>query len=735
MVSTTSSLPKTGSLDAAAIEAWLARVGQHREKKDLERIRLALGEISLLHGDERANGDMQLQLSLLQTADILDRLQLDTDTVLVGLLSEAAASKSFDPLRIKSLFGSSVLQMTRDIALIRSLSTSGGRDAGEQQSENLRRMLLGLADDVRVVLVVLAKRLQLMRVLNHMERDQQLNIAQATQRIYAPLANRLGIWQLKWELEDLSLRYSNPDAYMDIARKLEDKRDERESFIRQVIELLLDTCASHDIPAEISGRPKHIYSIWKKMHRKGVNFEQVFDVRAVRVLVDTVAHCYEVLGIVHGAWQPVPGEFDDYIARPKANGYASLHTAVVGSDGKPLEVQVRTWEMHEHAERGVAAHWRYKENRGEDRELERRIEWMRGWLEPNNDEPEDLDAADVDAEFEAKRIYVLTPQGKVVELPKGATAVDFAYSIHSSVGDRCRGAKADGRIISLTQPLQSGQSIEILTVKQGGPSRDWLNPHSGYLATARARNRIKQWFKRQDHEEHVRIGKASLEREITRLAVKRPNMEKLRVKFNFSSVDDLYAALGRGDLSPIQVANTQLEAVERDADSEIPEKALKRQSNRGPAKDSNQVVVQGVGDLMSHMAKCCKPVPYDPILGYITQGRGITIHRKDCPVVHRMNDDQKQRLVSVAWDETQPQSVFLVDIQIYASDRKGLLRDITSVFSNEEIDVLGVKTQSDRHKETASMRFTAEVNDVTQLSRLLDKLAQVPDVVDVRRQV
>ena len=732
MVSIVSSLPATDNLDQAHRDAWLRTLAVHRSEQELSRITQALALVEQLHGDEHLYGVMQLQLALLQTADILEQLKLDSDTLIVGLLSEAATSPNYDADLIREKFGATVLQMTLDMARIRSIAVIGSRDAGEKQTENLRRMLLGLADDVRVVLVILARRLQLMRVLKYLPVEDQRTIAGITQRIHAPLANRLGVWHLKWELEDLSLRFLKPDTYQEIARSLESNREQRRESVAQVIEKLQQVCVLHDIPADISGRPKHIYSIWKKMQRKHVDFSQIFDVRAVRILVNTVAQCYEVLGLVHGMWQPIPSEFDDYIARHKANGYSSLHTAVVGEDGKPLEIQIRTHEMHEHAERGVAAHWRYKENRGEDQELERRIEWMRSWLEQDTDAQE-ADQNLEDTEFEAKRIYTLTPQGRVIELPKGATAVDFAYAIHSKVGDRCRGAKADGKMISLSKPLESGQSVEIHTVKDGGPSRDWLNPHSGYVVTSRARNRIRQWFKRQDYEQHVQIGKAALEREITRLGVKRPDLEKLLPKYNYQSVDDLLAALGRGEVSAVQLANVNTAPVEQDADKEIEEKISRRVAKR-PHGEAGQVLVEGVGDLMSHMAKCCKPVPYDPILGYITRGRGITVHRHDCAVVKRMTAEQQARLVPVDWADEQPASAFLVDIHIYAGDRKGLLQDISSVFSNEEIDVLGVKTQSDRRRETANMLFTVEVDNVSQLSRVLEKLTQVPDVLDVKRQ-
>lgn len=731
MVSIVSSVPATDKLDQAHRDAWLQTLADHRSKNEVRRIGQALELVEQLHGDEPLYDTQQLQLALVQTADILEQLKLDSDTLIVGLLSEAASSPRYDADLIRETFGDSVLQMTLDMARISNIAVSGSRDTGDKQTENLRRMLLGLADDVRVVLVILARRLQLMRLLKYFPIEDQQTIAAVTQRIHAPLANRLGVWHLKWELEDLSLRFLKPETYQEIARSLANSREQRQDSVAQVIEQLLQVCASHGIQADISGRPKHIYSIWKKMQRKSVDFSQIFDVRAVRVLVDTVAQCYEVLGLVHGMWQPIPSEFDDYIARRKANGYSSLHTAVVGEDGKPLEIQIRTHEMHERAERGVAAHWRYKENRGADQELERRIEWMRSWLE--QEEAQDADKNLEDTEFEARRIYVLTPQGRVIELPKGATAVDFAYAIHSKVGDHCRGAKVDGKMIALSKPLESGQSVEIHTVKEGGPSRDWLNTHAGYVVTSRARNRIRQWFKRQDYEQHVQIGKAALEREITRLGVKRTNLEKLLPKYNYQSVDDLLAALGRGEVSAVQLANVNTAPVQPDADREIEQKISKRVASRAHATGA-QVLVEGVGDLMSHMAKCCKPVPFDPIVGYITRGRGVSVHRRDCTVVKRMSEEQQARLVPVDWADEQPAGAFLVDIHIYAGDRKNLLQDISSVFSNDEIDVLGVHTQSDRRQETANMRFTVEVDNVSQLSRVLEKLAQVPDVLQVQRQ-
>ncbi len=738
MVSLVTTLPKEGTASEQQVESWLGELAKRRPARDIARLREAVAIARAAHVGEHAADGFDRFLSLLHTVDTLDSLKLDIQPLIAATLSELPGHAAYDPADIAQRFGTAVGAMVAQVSRIRELSATGTEKTDERGVENLRRMLLGIANDVRAILVVLSKRLQLMRRLRRLPPDLQRRVARETQLVHAPLANRLGVWQLKWELEDLCLRYLEPEEYSTLASQLDGKRREREAFIADVIRRMNEACAAADIPVELSGRPKHIYSIWKKMKRKRVDFGQVFDVRAVRALVDTVPQCYEVLGIAHSLWRPVPGEFDDYIAHPKPNGYRSLHTAVVGDDGKPLEIQVRTREMHEHAERGVAAHWRYKESTQKDDELERRIEWMRRWLEQQDDDLPPLDGVDDDTEYEARRIYVLSPQGKVVELPSGATPLDFAYAIHTSIGHRCRGAKVDGHITQLAQPLKSGQKVEILTAKEGGPSRDWLNPHSGYLTTNRARNRVRQWFKQQDHDQHVAIGRANLDREVARLSLPKPDLERLAVRFNFKTHDDLLAAIGRGELSAIQVANAQAERVSRSAaevaDREIPEKLRRRAPSRA-AGGAGQVVVDGIGDLMTQMAKCCKPVPYDDIVGYITKGRGVTVHRKDCAVVRKMDTHNRARLVDVAWADAQTDSRFLVDIQVLAADRKGLLRDISSVFANAEIDVLGVNTQSDRRHERATMRFTAEVTDMSQLSRVIDRLAQIPDVIDVRRQL
>jgi GTP pyrophosphokinase len=584
-----------------------------------------------------------------------------------------------------------------------------------------------------VVLVVLAERVHLMRAIKDLEPERRAKISRDTQRVYAPLANRLGMWQVKWELEDLALRYLEPDEYQAIARGLAERRTEREQYIQDVIATLHQTFAEAGIRAEITGRPKHIYSIWRKMQRKGVDLKEIFDLRAVRVLVDTVADCYAALGLVHGLWRHIPKEFDDYIATPKGNLYQSLHTAVIGPGDKALEVQIRTHDMHQHAELGVAAHWAYKESKGHDADFQRRVIWMRQWIELKN---EGEDASEIlerfKSELEPAHVYVLTPQAKVIELPKGATPLDFAYAVHSEIGNRCRGARINGRIVPLNYQLASGETVEILTQKNATPSRDWLSSHQGYLATARARNRVRQWFKQQDHDLHVQEGRAALDKELSRLAIaEKPQLEQLAPRYNFQRGDDLLAAIGRGDLSAGLVARQVGEP--RTPEQPARETEVRIRAPTKAKAGAGDVVVEGVDDLMTQIANCCKPVPYDTIVGFVTRGRGVTVHRRDCPNVRHLPPGEQDRLIRVRWASQPEDATFPVDVLVIAGDRKGLLRDISSVFADDDVDVVGVNTHSDRSTDTAAMRFTVEVRDMEHLERVLAKLHQVPDVLDVRR--
>ena len=732
MVAVNTHLPAGDAPEPQAGEAWLASIAPHYSTAEQQRLAAAYAlALRLLPQHELETGETQLRRNL-ATADILAQLRLDVETLQVALLQGV-----LDTSQLESTLGRPVAQMVANIArlaLFGELPALVAEKERHAHAEGLRRLLLGIAEDVRAVLVVLAGRLHLLRASKYLEDESRRRLARETQDLYAPLANRLGIWQIKWELEDMSLRFLEPEEYQRIAGLLDGRRADREDYINQVMTLLKGRFGEAGIRAQVTGRPKHIYSIWRKMSRKGVDFDQIFDVRAVRVLVETVANCYAALGIVHGLWRHIPGEFDDYIATPKTNMYQSIHTAVVGPEDKPLEIQIRTHEMHQHAELGVAAHWRYKESSGHDAELERRILWMRHWLELKEEGGEAEEFFNhFKAEFEPVQVYVLTPQNKVIELPKGATPLDFAYAIHSEVGHKCRGARVDGRLVSLTHSLESGQTVEILTAKNGTPSRDWLSPHLGYLHTARARNRVRQWFKQQDFDLHLADGRNLLDKELGRLGIsERPELDKLASRLNYKRGNDLLAAIGRGDLSPIQVIG---QANLRPPRPPEPERPPLSAAARAPRPSHSEVVVEGIGNLMTHMARCCKPVPYDDLMGFITLGRGVTVHRSNCLNLQRLSVTHQDRLIQVHWSDQSMVGSYPVDILVIAVDRKGLLRDISSVIANEDVDVIGVNTHSDRSNDTATMRFTVEISDIQQLSRVLNRVTQVPEVFEVRRQM
>jgi GTP pyrophosphokinase len=733
MVTTNSSLPVEGAINAPIVERWLAMLPGDLDADDRAYLLTAADiALSAQPGRHILNGESQLRHAL-SVAEILANLHMDRETVAAAMLLGVLKDPAIELKQLQSLLDINTARMVDDLARIGALTdltSEISEEDEEEHAENLRRLLLGIAEDVRVILVVVAEQLHLMRSARNLSSDLSHRLAKETQDIYAPLANRLGIWQIKWELEDLALRFLHPQDYKRIASQLDGRRADREQFIQEVIELLREKFIAVGVHAEISGRPKHIYSIWRKMQRKSVDIEQIFDLRAVRVLVDDMAQCYAALGVVHGLWKHIPGEFDDYIATPKANLYQSIHTAVIGPEEKTLEVQIRTREMHHHAELGVAAHWRYKEDAKQDPDFERRIVWMRQWLE-KRDTGEGVDGLQevFDQEMESTRIYVLSPMGKVIELPKGSTPLDFAYAIHTDIGHQCRGARVDGHIVQLNRPLRSGETIEILTAKNGTPSRDWINPHLGYLHSSKARNRVKQWFKQLDHEHHVELGRSALEREMTRLSIsEKPDLEKVAAKYNLQHGEDVYAAIGRGDLSPIQVAGFGGREKPSPQSRPIP---LSTTQPHGVVK--GEVVVAGVDDLMTSIARCCKPVPYDSIIGFVTRGRGVTVHRRDCPNIRAMPDEEKMRLVEVHWSDEQQEGQYAVDFMVVASDRKGLLRDISSILTNENIDVIGVNTNSDRKTDTATMRFTIEVTNMKQLSRVLSKIEQLADINLVKR--
>ncbi len=727
-------LPEQDSDDESAIRHWLDSLATHYPAEELKQIAGACVALTRYRGDRRIETGETHVRHVLSTADILARLRMDAETLIAALLNGCLEQNELTDAELTARFGLGIARMVGDLARIGQIANVNAIIAAKDQpehEENLRRLLLGIAEDVRVVLVVLAERVHLMRSIKDLDPERRTKIARDTQRVYAPLANRLGIWQVKWELEDLSLRYLQPEDYQRLAKLLAERRGEREQYIADVIATLHDLFDEAGIEAEISGRPKHLYSIWKKMQRKSVDITEIFDLRAVRILVQTVADCYAALGLVHGRWKHIPKEFDDYIATPKGNFYQSLHTAVVGPGDKSLEVQIRTHEMHRHAEFGVAAHWAYKEAKGHDAAFQRRVVWMRNWLESKNGEESGDAVSRFKSEFEPTHIYVLTPQSKVIELPKGATPLDFAYAIHSEIGNRCRGARVNGRIVPLTQPLHSGDSVEILTQKNAAPSRDWLSPHHGYLITARARNRVRQWFKQQDFDQHLHEGRTLLDRELSRLGIiDKAHLDEVALKFNYRRGEDLLAAIGRGDLAVGQVAR---QVGEPKAEEPRETEPRHRPSHRHKPTGAGDVIVEGVDDLMTQMAPCCKPVPHDDIVGFVTRGRGITIHRKTCGNVRHLPPAEAARLIRVRWADQPAQSVYPVDILVIAADRKGLLRDVSSIFSDEDVDVLGVNSHSEKSTDTASMRFTAAVKDMDQLERLISKIQQIPDVLEVRR--
>ena len=593
--------------------------------------------------------------------------------------------------------------------------------------ENLRRMLLAMVDDVRVVLVKLSHQLVLLKLSKNAAVPYRQAIAQQTLDIFAPLANRLGVWQLKWELEDYSLRYLNPTAYQSLAKQLAERRADREKYIDSFIVKLDSGLKDHAIKAQVYGRPKHIYSIWRKMQRKNLDFEQIYDVRAVRILVDNITDCYSALGVVHTRWPNIAKEFDDYIAVPKKNGYRSIHTAVVSDSGKIIEVQIRTHEMHNENELGIAAHWRYKEGMS-DLGLDNKIIWLRQLLEWKE---EVASASDIISEFKTEvvdeRIYLFTPQGQVIDLPSGATPLDFAYAVHTEVGHRCRGARVNGRIVSLNYKLETGQQVEVLTVKKGGPSRDWLSQDSGYVVTNRARARIQRWLKEQDRDTNIAQGRQILERELHRLGINEVNYEKLAQANRYKRVDDMLAAIGFGDIKISQVVSGLAGPKQNVVRKKVPKKG-----RNATAAVKDEIQIEGVGNLLTQLAKCCNPVPGDEIIGFITIGRGVTIHKGDCGNILRLSDTAHDRLIQVNWSAN-TEELYKSDIRIKAYDRPGLLNDITAVFVTELINVVRVNSLSDPDKHQAIIEVGIEIADLNKLSLALNKLCQINNVIDVQR--
>lgn len=719
------------------IDRWLARldVDFHGDDDLLRRAcEISLrAELDASSVSDKAWGDDSNCFRIgLEMAEILAELHLDHETLITAILYRNVREDNLSIEKVEENFGPVIVKLLNGVLQMAAMSRIIAGDdpvlgQAEAQKENIRKMLVALVDDVRVALIKLAERTCAIREVKN-NPTKRYKVAREVNDIYAPLAHRLGIGYIKWELEDLSFRYIQPSAYKKIAKLLDGKRIDRERFIDSVIDTLNSSLDEAQIKGELSGRAKHIYSIWKKMQRKGIGFSQVYDIRAIRILVPTERDCYAVLGLVHGLWRNISNEFDDYIATPKDNGYRSLHTAVVGPQGKVLEVQIRTFNMHEEAEFGVCAHWQYKgsDNAGGN-SYEEKISWLRqvlDWQEELGSGPAEIAQHFSDAE---DRIYVFTPDGHVVNLAKGSTPLDFAYHIHTEVGHRCRGAKVNGRIVPLTYHLQMSEQVEILTGKENSPRRDWLQPGLAYLKSTRARAKVQHWFKQQAREDNVAAGRGLIEKIFKRLALTSLDYKAVSKYFGYRAVEDMYAAVGAGDISSAQILRAAQQLF-----GDVAEAKLKTKTGTAHKPVKNDVSVRGVGNLLTKFAGCCKALPGDRIIGYVTLGRGVSIHRQDCNKILQLQHIEPSRIIEIEWGQA-PQQTYPVDIAIEAYDRYGLLRDVTTLLANAHIDVIAATTKTDRESNIAKMRLTIEIIGLEALGSLLAKINRLPNVQNAQR--
>ncbi len=728
---------------SADFDIWLEELSHSLLATDIATIKWAYEIASAAHaGQTRISGEPYITHSL-AVAKILADFGLGAEAIAAGLLHDVPEDTNITLDQIKKEFGKKIAELVdgvtkmnevEDFDRINSPFNSQNRK-DVQRAESLRKMFLAMGDDVRVVMIKLADRLHNMRTLSSMPDHKRKRISKETLEIFAPLANRLGIFQIKWELEDLAFKHLEPEKYQNIARKLDQHRPSLDQYVTKIAAEVETALQEAGIKAKVSWRTKHIYSIYRKMQRKEVDIEHIFDVRALRVIVKDVRSCYAALGIVHAKWRPIPGEFDDYIAAPKENGYQSLHTAVIDNNGEQFEIQIRTESMHQQAELGIAAHWRYKDNTKPDQALDQKIAIMRQaikWQAEVMDASESLDPNEfVDAlksDVIEERVYVFTPQGDIIDLPMGSTPIDFAYYIHTEVGHKCRGAKVNGKLVGLDYQLGNGDKVEILTAKRGGPSRDWLNENLGYIKTSRARSKIKYWFKRQNYDDSVSQGRSILERELKRLNIADAKIDDLATTCGYNKTDDFLAAVGYNDIPIQQVIRKALNHLP------VPEQPQEKPLTTTPPLTkpvtTDNVQVMGVGNLLTTLANCCRPVPGDPIIGYITRGRGITVHRRDCPNFLSITD--RERLIEVEWgpgSETQA-----VDILIQAFDRPGLVRDITQIIANEHVNINNIDVITLRKDNRAELLVTMEVTSLDHLIKLMDKIEQLPNIIEVRRK-
>lgn len=730
-----------GSLD---VDGWLKHISEQYGLEDAEDYREAVTLASQVADEAIANRTYwsidSVQMGI-EMAQILLELRLDSASVIAAILYRAVREGRIGLARVERQFGEEVARLIDGVLKMAAITAIQNSDRQvvlgqrEAQVDNLRKMLVSLIDDVRVALIKLAERTSAIRTMKDAPQDKRRKVSEEVFNIYAPLAHRLGIGHLKWELEDLAFRYLQPVAYKKIASLLDEKRLARQDYIEQVVEYLKKEIEDFGIQAEVFGRAKHIYSIWRKMNRKKLDFSQIYDIRAVRILVPHIRDCYATLGIVHTLWRHIPNEFDDYIANPKENGYRSLHTAVVGPEGKVIEVQIRTQQMHEDAELGVCAHWLYKgtDTKAKDQGYEQKISWLRNvleWHEEIGDLPQLM--GELRADIDPDRIYVFTPEGHVVDLPPKATPVDFAYKVHTEVGHKCRGAKVNGRIVPLTYLLATGEQIEILTHPNAHPSRDWLNAESGYIHTARAKAKVVHWFKLQDRDKNIEEGRQLVLREIDRLDLVDEPLHDVALKLNMRSVEDLFGAVGAGDIRIGQIVHQLLKQADASSQKQQELPLLKRPDGAGLSEEPDDIIIEGVGNLMTSMAQCCHPVPGDDIRGYVTVGRGVAVHRSDCENLLHLAVVEPRRVLQVNWGQ-RPGKQYPVEMLIDAYDRTGLLRDVSALLANEKVNVLAVNTLSNQGENTASMNLTVEVDSLERLARIMGKIEQLPNVTRTRR--
>lgn len=729
-------------LPANQVPVWLEQASDGRTQPDRARIADATEFAIQAHqGQKRASGEDYVNHTF-AVAGIVHELGLDTESVIAALLHDTVEDTDVTLDEIDTKFGEGVARLVDGVTKMEVIQefvdSPSGKSSQDIKAESMRKMMLAMVDDVRVVLIKLCDRLHNMRTLGAVRPEKQKRIAAETLEIFSPLANRLGVWQIKWELEDLAFRYLEPQRYHSIAKMLSERRVDRQNYIEDFIFDLQAELKRNAVDAKVNGRVKHIYSIWSKMRRKGLEFDQLFDVRAVRVLVETVQDCYGALGAIHTKWKYIKGEFDDYIATPKENNYRSIHTAVIGPAGKVIEVQIRTAEMHEYNELGIAAHWRYKEgtSHSDAEAVNNKILWLRQLLEWKDEVADANEFIDrVKDEVFEDRVYVFSPKGKVVDLSVGCTPIDFAYAIHTEVGHRCRGARVNGKMVPLTHQLKTGEQVDIMTAKEGGPSLDWLNPHRGYVNSRRARSRIQYWFRHENRDETITHGRRVLERELDRMNLNDVNLEQLSKALNVDDTDEMYFKIADGSIKPGRaavVAQSLLSPEEQYKDEQL-ELRLKGGKSTQEEVQPRNLSIQGVSGLMTQLAKCCQPVPGDRVLGFVTRGSGITIHRESCPNIMYQQDTSSDRVVEVSWGNKNEQ-VYPMTILITAFDRKGLLRDVSTVMADEKINVMELTTRTDKQNQTVLMDSVVEVTSLEALSRLMAKLDQLPNVLSVKRK-